>query len=66
MRYSRVVEAQKEAQRFIERADKLLNSNVGDESDFVDNRTLSGAVRRASLDLTRALSFLRKSDYLEG
>lgn len=68
MQISTLKKAVAEAQRFIERAEELETAleeawpnRPAHLRDFVDGvpRT-SGAVRRASLDLTRALADLRR------
>lgn len=49
-----------EAKRFIERAEKYLEAlRIGEASSMTGCRE-SGAVRRASMDLTRALADYRK------
>lgn len=64
-----------EARRFLDRAQKILDSQSEDRpedrgkrkpilSEYVDRLRRSkgtGAIRRASMDLTRALAELRKS-----
>ena len=62
-----------EARRFIDKAEVLLRSQSADRvspidgtayhTDGFDASKESGAVRRASLDLTRALAALRRRDY---
>ena len=60
--------AKREAFRFVEKVialEKYLE-NTGVQFEDMDNLTgtkQSGAVRRSSLDLTRALSDLRKNPY---
>jgi GT2 family glycosyltransferase len=53
--------ARSEAVRFIERATALLKTaHAYGKEEFVDSGKLSGALRRSSLDLTRALAEMRK------
>lgn len=55
--------AKEEATRFLERVQQLQLDLVGDEprSNYISGRgRLTGAVRRSSLDLTRALANLRQ------
>ena len=53
-------EAVFEARRFIYRAEALRKANMGEKSLwFYDNPKEQGAVKRASLDLTRKLADLR-------
>ena len=56
-----------EAKRFLARAEALppeVETAPGDYSNFFTNNhpKETGAIRRASMDLTRALADLRKSD----
>lgn len=50
--------AVKEAKRFLERAERL--ENRGHRGGHYDQQVDTAAVRRASLDLTRALADLRR------
>ena len=50
----------KEAERFIERVKKLQSVNTGTGDDFWWNNKEQAAVKRASMDLTRALADLRQ------
>ena len=50
----------KEAERFIERAKKLQSVNTGTGNCFYWNPIEQGAVKRASMDLTRILADLRQ------
>lgn len=50
----------KEAERFIERAKKLQSVNTGTGNCFYWNPIEQGAVKRASMDLTRSLADLRQ------
>ena len=52
-------EAKDEAQRFIQRADDVLEAEKDNKFIYFGTRR-TGAVRRASLDLSRVLSELRK------
>lgn len=63
MKRSDVKTAKTEAKRFIERADALLKTEAGrDGYDIWDAAygKQCGAVRRASMDLTRALADMRR------
>jgi hypothetical protein len=51
-----------EAERFLERARTLQRLAPPDRPWLFDHRKASGAVRRASMDLTRALTELRSPD----
>lgn len=53
-------EAEKKAKRFIETV-RLLKERMARDSLALYGCTESGAVRRASMELTRSLSVLRKS-----
>lgn len=48
-----------EARRFIARANEALKSQANDH-DWLNSSKETGATRRASMDLTRALAELRK------
>lgn len=48
-----------EARRFIARAESLMNADPSRDY-FYSNPKEAGAARRASMDLTRALSEMRK------
>lgn len=55
--------ARLEAQRFIEKADQLealMQSQINDTYSSLNPKE-SGAVKRASMDLTRALAEMRKA-----
>jgi hypothetical protein len=55
--------AKEEAFRFIERADKVLNSQAGRDGHPIweaEYGKQTGALRRASMDLTRALADVRR------
>ena len=58
MRESKIEEARREAIRFADLAIKLLRQD--DVKDKLYGSALSGQLRRASLDLTRILSEMRK------
>jgi hypothetical protein len=58
---SALEESISEAQRFIKRARECVVELKEDERDYyIVGTAKSGAVRRASMDLSRALSKLRK------
>jgi hypothetical protein len=61
MTQERLLAAIKEAKRFLERAEKLDAEIVAVGNHYAFGTKNSGAVRRASMDLSRALSSLRKS-----
>ena len=74
MRLDRITEAELEAKRFLSRVEDLkkrIDRESGDrygivnshDRNIVDGCKETGAVRRASMDLTRSLSSLRKSDH---
>lgn len=50
-----------EAERFLERAKELSKTSVSSNGYFYGSK-LTGAVKRSSMDLTRALADLRKSN----
>lgn len=61
MNKSTLKEAIEEAAQFLEKANKLYGSVENNKSIFVrGNPKESGAVRRASMDLTRKLADLRQ------
>ena len=57
-----VKQAIEEAERFILRAKALLKSQASITWEDIGSSKESGAVRRASMDLTRSLADLRKPD----
>ena len=62
MNKTNILEAQSEARRFIKACDKALERLRKDNYDyFIVGTSESGACRRASMDLSRALSKLRDS-----
>lgn len=64
MKKSKIIEAKKEAQRFIDKVNKLLNKSTKKDyynSSYCGYTKESGAVRRASMDLTRLLAEMRSS-----
>ncbi len=61
MKEQDVKDAVFEAERFLKRAKALLSKVNGDKFAMYHNPKESGAVRRASLDLTRSLAEMRKS-----
>lgn len=63
MNLERLEIAMQEAERFLERARTLQQLVPPDRPCFLsEHRKASGAVRRASMELTRALTELRKPD----
>lgn len=56
---ARLADAEKEAKRFLDRC-KILREAMMENEYIWNNPVESGAVRRASLDLTRALAAWRK------
>jgi len=68
VKYQNLVDALNEANIFIEKGSCLLNltNEVGmNNLETVVQGSLSASVRRSSLELTKALSKLRKSDWSE-
>jgi hypothetical protein len=60
MRIEAVEEAKVAARRFLTLAD-MLTYRTGGDANWVDSSPkLTGALRRASMDLTRALAEMRK------
>ncbi len=59
MQTSKIQEARKEALRFVDLATKLLRQS--DLESKLYGSADSGALRRSSLDLTRALAEMRKA-----
>ncbi len=60
---AKLIIACQEARRFLSRADTLLGSMMNNDAEIpskYDHPKESGAVRRASMDLTRALADYRK------
>lgn len=49
-----------EAQRFLRAIESLKTAEQGNKANYYTNPKESGAVRRASMDLTRALAQMRK------
>jgi hypothetical protein len=62
MKAENLENAQLIARRFIDASKIAMRLNRG-KSDIIPGGKESAAVRRASMDLTRALANLRKSDY---
>lgn len=60
MRAEKIWAAQREAARFAETANKLMKLPAQERDDALYKSKLSGALRRSSLDLTRALAEMRK------
>lgn len=61
MRDKQIFEAAKEAKRFLKAADAYYERRKRGDLTLIDNGCKeSGALRRASLDLTRALAAMRK------
>lgn len=62
MKASTLYDALREAKRFTDRAQRLLSLCDGTikDHDIYNHPKESGAVKRASMDLTRALADLRK------
>ena len=59
---SKIIEAKKEAQRFIKKVNELEKHLINnDRMALLFGCKESGAVRRASMDLTRALSEMRSN-----
>ena len=58
MNKSKLHKAMFEARRFYEKAKEL--DKVGGNDSYLTGTALTGAVKRASMDLTRALADLRK------
>lgn len=59
MRESTLREAEKKAKNFIEKI-RLLKQRMAEDRYALSGCSESGAVRRASMELTRSLSLLRK------
>lgn len=61
MNWGNIVAARKEAERFLECVD-ILEMTIGNKSNWGswENPKQRGALRRASMDLTRALAEMRK------
>lgn len=68
MDVERLENAVKEAQRFLGKVrqlrDNALHTSQTLGKRYIDTGKYTGAVKRASLDLTRALADLRKPDHL--
>lgn len=61
MNNKKLLTAINEAQRFLERAKELQKEKVSDYGQYWASAK-TGAVRRSSMDLTRALADLRKPE----
>jgi queuine/archaeosine tRNA-ribosyltransferase len=69
MKYENVKQAKEEAERFVAKATELLaqTDEFGTNNLFtVVQGSASASARRASLELTKALSRMRASDWVEG
>jgi hypothetical protein len=60
MNINEVLKAINEAQRFINKADAYIEAERGKSASYLIIPKESGALRRSSMDLTRALAELRK------
>lgn len=61
MKYKTIQAAVAEAKRFIDAASNVKQSEYnGKKFDGIDSNKESGALRRASMDLTRVLAEMRK------
>lgn len=61
MKYMHLEKAEEEARRFIQAVTALRNmEKLSDEQQYIGASRWSGAVKRASMDLTRALADLRQ------
>jgi hypothetical protein len=58
VKVSKIEEARKEALRFVDLSTKLLRQS--DKESLLFGSALSGSMKRASLDLSRSLSEMRK------
>lgn len=68
MKYQNLVDAVEEANRFVKKGNELitLTDEIGENNlGTVVQGSLSASVRRSSLELTRSLAKLRKSDWEE-
>jgi len=68
MKYQNVLDAKREAERFVQKAGELLEltEEVGPNNlDTVVLGSASASTRRQSLELTKALSRMRASDWRE-
>ena len=60
MKQSQILTAMEEAYRFIRTAEVAVKE-IGRDEYIISGTKASGALRRSSLDLTRALAEMRKS-----
>lgn len=60
MNIAAIKQAKAEALRFIQRVNALEQSKPSCIGNYLDGSKHTGAVKRASMDLTRSLSELRK------
>ena len=60
MKYAEIIKAVGKAQRFITAAKKIKTNSYASKHIFVEAGKESGALRRASMDLTRQLAEMRK------
>jgi glutaredoxin len=60
MNYTSVKEAKREAEEFVKRAKELLIDYPSSPVIYIDSNAKSGALRRQSMELTRALAKMRK------
>lgn len=64
MKYTNLEEAVKEANRFAEKATAVILKQA-DGNELIPYGPDPASLRRASLDLTKSLSKLRRSDWVE-
>ena len=60
MKIDKLTDAMKEAERFLVKAEVACHSLRTDKFAYMSGTKETGACRRASMDLTRALAELRK------
>ena len=65
MRKTRVEKVEIEIKRLLEAINTMKHADAGyyNKYDHYDHGVYTGAVRRASMELTRALANMRKSNY---
>lgn len=63
MKVEKLYQAKQEAERFLKKVEELEKDIGKSSSPYLYGSKFTGAVKRASMDLTRSLADLRRSDY---
>lgn len=61
MNQKKIIDAMMEAKKFVKRAEKVLRESRDDDCMFIAGNGRTAALRRQSMELTRALAEMRKA-----